>query len=174
MHHSKKYLAAACAIFATTTLLFGKEIPNFELYNKLDFDVYLSLYHVKPGYPGAGAIATTVRAGKKFQTIVDTTKPTIVQFRPKPSTTGRFSGNPMIGEYSIAADGYTIYLSIARRKDGKIEVYPQTGKGGLFSKIIQTTESGLSLKNNVPKEKITEKMEFYELKPEEVYKLKPN
>ena len=133
-------------------------IPNFELYNKYNKDVALTISNVKVGNPGYfekwDMQATSVKRGlrNQFQTTVDTSKSTLIQFWQRADVADGIY-NHMIGSYEIKPTKRTVYLSFGL-KDGKIQLYPQTGKSGkvlgtLGLKSVIKTESGLDNSNNV-------------------------
>ena len=161
-----------CAFIAGATTSLNAETadgtpPNFELYNKFQMtDVAISINNVKKGNPGyyraiPDAIPVKRGLGNQFKTTVDTSEKTVVKFWKKYGTT---VGNTLLGEYEIKPTQHTIYLSIGK-KDGRVQVYPQTGKAGkilgpLGFKSVIKTESGLDNSKNVEPNEITTKKAY--------------
>ena len=160
-----KHLLAAALLASATTNLFAiitkketseaTEKINFELYNKTDGNLAVSVSNVKEDYRGFNKVAFLVEPGDKFQTVIDITKPTDIKLWENVGDTDPKSGNQLYGSYSILRGTQdTIYVSFGRKEGkGDLKLYPQTGpRRGTTGK----TESGLSLKNNVKPGQILE------------------
>ena len=159
-----KYFVATILLANATVSLNAAGKPNFELYNKLDkktdpTTVAVSVSNVTEGSRGFRGEAVLLSKGDKFQTNIDTVKPTEIKFWELAGSTDPKSGNKRLGYYSIKPlKGYdgTVYVSFGRKGGkGDIKLYPQTGTWlGLKGK----TDSGLPLdkKKNVQQQDITE------------------
>ena len=162
MKNIKKIIAAALlasaslSLCAQTNAVEPKKTPNFELQNKYGL-IYITISNVVEGSEGYGNEAFFLGTKEKFQTTVDTTKPTNIVFWEGIGPTDPTSGNKMIGFYSIEpTKGKTVYVTFGQ-KDGKIQLYRQTGpRLGRTGK----TESGLPLTNNIETKDIIEVLRY--------------
>ena len=127
---------------------------NFELQNKHGL-IAVSVSNVKKGFRGFGEKAILLNKGDKFPTIIDTTTGTEIKFWQNVGDTSPASGNKMLGSYFIDSTktrgNKTVFVTFGP-KDGKLQLYRQTGPGyGVTGK----TDSGLPLKNNIETKDIT-------------------
>ena len=158
-------------LLASASLVLKAETqqPNFELYNTLNKSVFITLENVAAGHKGSAVIATEVKPGKgnQFQTQVEsmadyTRYEVRLKFWERAGRTRKISqtqpalAGEMLASYLITVNNfpYTIYLTVAQdAKTGKISLAPQTGR---FGGLVNKTESGLSLEDNISKHELEE------------------
>ena len=165
MKNFKHFVAAALLASATLSLSAVSrplEDPNFELYNKTDGTIAVSVSNVKKGWRGFGEEAILLDKGDKFQTNIDMRvgKDTNIKFWVHVGDTGPKSENVLLGSYSIVHGlESTVYVSFGKKRGKGLALYPQTGPMMGFK---GKTESGLPLdKNkNVPADQIVEKLKY--------------
>ena len=151
-----KSIIASASLVAGTLSLNAAVLPNFELYNKTDDSVIMTVSNVKTRAPGF-ASRIVVKAGDNFQTNILISEPTEIEFLT--------ATKKVIGQYSVKKlqdRTKTVYVSLGRKAGkGDIKLYPQTGKGSiLVPKMLKVTETNLPLKNNIEATDITEIIPF--------------
>lgn len=131
--------------FLFTKLGLAKENPNFELFNKSGESIYLGLEQrdIASKFKSlAGKEVILVQNKHQYKETIPTDHSLYVVIYN--------TNKNKIAEYRIDKQYLpekTVYVSFGhRRGKGELTLYPQTGP---FLGLFGTTESGLSLKNNI-------------------------